>query len=423
MVASKTIKFFLLCATVITIVLSRLNLNSICIVLLTATWLAEGDYKNKLNLLRKDKLFIAYVLYLVLQIAGTTLSDDIKVGWKEIESKLGFLAIPLIFCSESFTDINLRRRLMFVFSISLTLAAGYCLGAAALRYFVSSDETVFFYHQLVSPLDHHAVYFAVFTFISLVFLMREGKDHPLLKKNKIGYITWIVFYLFLLFLLSSKLVLFITVAYILYSLIASVQSAKAKIWRPVIAGLSILLIITVISFTNNPVKKRFVDLKGDIELLSLNKYTDNMYFNGWQLRLLLWRFTFEIIRDKNAWLTGVGPTNDQQALEKKYLDMGLYSGLESRGDRGYLEFNCHNQFLQSSLQCGIPGLLVFLIWCVIVLYNVIRKREPVLTWMSIIIFAFCLTESVFERQYGMVLTTLFPLLYLYSNKPVRHKSQ
>lgn len=423
MVALKTIKFFLLCAAVVTIVLSRLNLNSICIVLLTAIWLAERDYKNKLNLLKKDKLFIAYVLYLVLQIAGTALSDDIKVGWKEIESKLGFLAIPLMFCSGSFTDINLRRKLMFVFSITVTLAAGYCLGAAALRYFVSSDETVFFYHQLVSPLDHHAVYFAVYTFISLVFLMREGKEHPWLKKNKIVYITWIAFYLFLLFLLSSKMVLFITVVYMLYSLSKSVEGANAKIWRPVIAGLSILLIIAAISFTNNPVKKRFADLKGDIELLSLSKYTDAMYFNGWQLRLLLWRFTFEIIRDKNVWLTGVGPTNDQQALEKKYLDMGVYSGLESRGDRGYLEFNCHNQFLQSTLQCGIPGLLVFLAWCVIFLYQVVRKREPVLTWMSIIILAFCLTESVFERQYGMVLTTLFPLLYLYTTNPVPGKSQ
>ena len=419
----KTIKFILLCGIAITIVLSRLNLNSNCIVLLTALWLIEGDFKNKLTRLKNDKLFIAFVLYLVVQIAGTALSDDFKTGWKEIESKAGFVVLPLIFCSGSFTDGNLRRRLMFVFSITLTLAACFCMSAAAIRYFLISDETVFFYHQLVSPLDHHAVYFAVFTFICLIFLMSEGKDHAWFKKNKIAYISWMVFYLFLLFLLSSKMVLFITVAYMLYFLISSVKTAKAKIWRPVIAALSIVLIITAISFTNNPVKKRFVDLKGDLELLSLTKYNDNMYFNGWQLRLLLWRFTFEVVRDQNAWLTGVGPTNDQQALEQKYLEMGLYGGLQSRGDRGYLEFNCHNQFLQSTLQGGIPGLLIFLIWAVIFLFNVIRKRDPVLTWMAIIIFAFFLTESVFERQYGMVLTTFFPLIYLYTTKPVRRKFQ
>ena len=165
-----TIKFFLLCSIVITIVLSRLNLNSNCIVLLTAIWLAERNFKNKLTLLKKDKLFIAYILYLVVQIAGTALSDDLKVGWKEIESKMGFLAIPLVFCSGSFTNDHLRRRMMFVFSISLTLATLYCIGTASIRYFVTSDETVFFYHQLVSPLDHHAVYFAVFTVDNQAFV-------------------------------------------------------------------------------------------------------------------------------------------------------------------------------------------------------------------------------------------------------------
>ena len=103
--------------------------------------------------------------------------------------------------------------------------------------------------------------------------------------------------------------------------------------------------------------------------------------------------------------------------------MGLYSGLESRGDKGYLEFNCHNQFLQSSLQSGIPGLVVFLIWLVVFLQRVIRKRHNVLAWMAIMILAFFLTESVFERQYGMILTTLFPLLYLYSVRPAVRKIQ
>ena len=144
MPSPKTIKFFLLSAIVVTIVFSRLNLNSNCIVLLSAIWLFERDFKTKIALLKKDKLFIAYVLYLVVQIAGTAMSDDIKSGWKEVESKLGFLAMPLIFCSGSFTDGNLRRRLMYVLSISLTLAAIYCMGAASIRYFVTSDDTVFF---------------------------------------------------------------------------------------------------------------------------------------------------------------------------------------------------------------------------------------------------------------------------------------
>lgn len=418
-----TIRFLLFCTIVITIVLSKLNLNSVCIIVLILTWFAEGNLKIKWNLLKKDKLFIAYTLYLIIQIVGISVSENLKDGWKEVESKLGFLALPLIFCSTAFLDREMRKKLMLVFSVALTFTAFYCLGAAFLKYSVSLDTTVFFYHQLLSPLNHHAVYFAVYMFISLVFLMTEMEGSNWFQKYRLLYVLWILFYLLFIFLLSSKMVLFFTVLYLLYRLVRSNTHTKARLWRSFFSGVSILLIIFVISVTDNPVKKRFADLKGDIELLSLDKYNDAMYFNGWQFRLLLWRFTYEIIRDRKAWATGVGPANDQAALQKKYLDMGLYRGLESRGDRGYRDFNCHNQFLQSFLESGIPGLLVIIGWCWIFIQRVIRKKEAVLSWMTIIIFAFFFIESVFERQYGMILTTVFPLMYLYSTEHVNRPSQ
>ena len=417
MLSLSNIKLFSLCAIVITIVLSRLNLNSNFLVLLAFAWLLEGRFKKKMALLKKDKLFLAYLLYFIIQIAGVTMSDNLMVGWKEFESKVGFLVVPLVLCSAGLPDRYMRKKIMMVFSLAVLVAGLFCIGVSGFNYVKTQDESIFFYHQLVSPLDHHAVYFAVFTFICLVFLMTEIKDLRWFKTHRFIYIAWLVFYLVLLFLLSSKMVLFITVLFLLYRLIVSARSIRARMWRTSIGGLAMLLIVAAIFVTDNPVKKRFADLKGDIELLSLVKYNDAMYFNGWQFRLLLWRFTFEIIRDKNAWLTGVGPTNDQAALREKYLAMGLYSGLKSRGDQGYLEFNCHNQFLQSTLQSGIPGLLIFVAWCVIFVVRVVRKEQEVLSWMCIIILAFFFTESVFERQYGMILTTLLPLMYLYTKKP------
>lgn len=414
MITRENIKLFLLCAIVMTICLSRLNLNSNFIVLLIIAWLAGGRLKQRFAVLKKDKLFIAYLLYLAIQVIGVTMSDDLNAGWKEIESKMGFLAVPVIFCSRGFHTENMRRKAMLIFGISITGAALYCMAMAVSRYVVSHDMTVFFYHEFVRPLDHHAVYFAVFTFINLVFLISELKKVPWFRKHRVVYFFWIAFYLLLLFLLSSKMVLFVTAFYLLIQLILSIRSTKTAIWPQIVAAVSILLIVVLVLVTDNPVKKRFADLKGDVELLSLNKYNEAMYFNGWQLRLLLWRFTFEIIRDKDAWLTGVGPTNDQAALQEKYLEMGLYKGLESRGDQGYLEFNCHNQFLQSALQSGIAGLLIFVGWCVVLAIKVIRKGKAVLSWMVLIIFAFFFIESVLERQYGMILTTLLPLLYLYA---------
>lgn len=421
MISLKTIKFILLCLIATSLLLSLLNVNSNAIVALIFIWLIEGDLKRKFTALAYDKLFLAFLLYLVVHFAGLAMSEDRFTGWKEFESKMGFLALPVIICSSTFIDQNLRRRIMLVFTIALTAIGVYCIGAATVSYAMYSDETVFFYHEFVKPIHHHAVYFAVFTFISLAFMMGELRNHPWFRKHQIIYYGWIIFYLLLIVLLSSKMVLLVTALYLVYMLFHSLKRVHARFWHTALAAGFIIGIVVVVSITNNPVKKRFADLKGNIEMLSLPKYTDAMYFNGWQFRLMLWRFTYEIIRDDNVWLTGVGPTNEQEALKKKYLEMGLYAGLESRGDQGYLEFNCHNQFLQSALQSGIPGLLAMIFWSVVLIVKTMRKKNLVLSWIVIIIFAFFLIESVFERQFGMILTTFFPLLFLYTrNLPPRH---
>ena len=98
-----------------------------------------------------------------------------------------------------------------------------------------------------------------------------------------------------------------------------------------------MLLVVIIISSNNPVHKRFIDLKGDIELLKREKYDAGTYFNGWQFRLLLWRVTYEIIIDKHAWLMGVGYTDAQAILAEKYRDLGLYAGGKNPEDQGIPE--------------------------------------------------------------------------------------
>ena len=130
--------------------------------------------------------------------------------------------------------------------------------------------------------------------------------------------------------------------------------------------------------------------------------------------------TYEIIRDKHAWLIGVGSPGAQATLEEKYLNMGLYAGGRNADDHGYLKYNCHNQFLQTVLQSGIIGLLFFLGWCGMLLKKTLSGKEPVLSWSLIIIICFFFIESVCERQYGVILCTLIPLMYSYTSENLKN---
>ncbi|MEO8764201.1 MAG: O-antigen ligase family protein [Ginsengibacter sp.] len=407
------VRRYLLYGMIITIIFSRLNVNSLCMILFTLTWIIEGNFKDKWRLLKNDKLFIAYGLYFLVQFVGMTQSDNLYSGWLGVEDKLGFLMLPMVFCSTPFLDVAMRRKVMTLFSISITIAAIYCLVIAGIQYSGTGNNEFFFYHQLVSPISQHAVYFSVYTFIVFVFLIRENNSLLWKAKYRVFYISWIIFLLLFLVLLSSKMALLVVILFLFYLLFRS-GNKKIKRWQAVGGGILTILAITAIMTTSNPVQKRFIDLKGSIELLKKEKYDAGYYFNGWQFRLLLWRVTYEILMERHAWVTGVGSPRAQAILQDKYLGLGLYGGDRNSDDHGYLKYNCHNQFLQTILQSGILGLLFFSAWCYLLFKRAVPKKEPVLIWELVMLICFFFIESVCERQYGIPLCTLIPLMYLYT---------
>jgi O-antigen ligase len=218
------------------------------------------------------------------------------------------------------------------------------------------------------------------------------------------------------------MVLSVLLLFLLY-VIALRFLKKRKRKQALLLAVMVCAALVAVFLFNNPVKKRFDGLtNSSIVLLKKEKYGPGENFNGLEFRLLLWRFTYEILRDNHAFIMGVGPANAQPRLIQKYLDMNMYAGDKSKGTTGYLAYNCHNQFLQISLQSGIIGLIIFLFWCYAMLEKTIKEKNPVLTAIVLIIFIFFISESVFERQYGMILCTVFPLLYLYTTDRQTSKS-
>ena len=97
-------RLYMIYGMLITIVFSLLNLNSYCTLLFTLAWLLEGKFKSKWAILKRDKLFIAYALYFLIQFAGMTQSENLYSGWLGVEDKLGFLMLPMVFCSSPFFE-------------------------------------------------------------------------------------------------------------------------------------------------------------------------------------------------------------------------------------------------------------------------------------------------------------------------------
>jgi O-antigen ligase len=146
-------------------------------------------------------------------------------------------------------------------------------------------------------------------------------------------------------------------------------------------------------------------------MLERDKFDPGNYFNGLQFRLLQWRFVPQILSENRAWITGVGEGDAQQLLNDKYVSENMYIGDAQRGGKGFLGYNTHNEFLQSLLETGIPGLLLYVAVTLSLIKMMAQKRRAAFIFIGILLLAYSFSESVFESQYSSIIFLFVPLFF------------
>jgi O-antigen ligase len=356
----------------------------------------------------KNPFFIACFLFFLLQVISLLYTHSQKAGWDNIRLKSGLLFIPLAFCGMDRFPAGTRRKLWAVYCLLLAGASLYCLFLAGWHYRQVHDPSLFFYHALVSPFSHHAVYFSIFVFTALVFLLENaGKGYFLFRP--FFTIVLVVYFSVFLFLLSSKLVIAFYIIYLLYYFILLL---KKKTNRAGVLAVFILFVVAggSASMLHNPVSNRFYEiLNGDMKLVNQDKFDKGNYFNGLQFRMLQWKFVPEILTGTHSWWTGVSPGDAQSLLDQQYISKDMYTGDPAKKTTGYLGYNTHNQFLEALLQTGIPGFLAFLLTCFCLVRMAAQKKDSLAWFIILLLLVYSCTESVFETQYSILLFTFFPL--------------
>jgi O-antigen ligase len=391
-------------------------ISSIVPVLLLITGLIKNRVERGtfFNPSLKNPFLYGCILLFLFHLVALLFTGADKAGWADLQVKTGLVLAPLAFCCTGFSD-ETRKKLAVYFIIIIAATACYCLISAIYNYFQTRDTSFFFYHSLVQPVNGHAIYFAVLVFIALLFLIEAYPVTGLVLKRPVRAI-FIIFLSFLLFLLSSRLVLGFYFLYLLVYLTGRVKKRSAN--RFLISGAVIIVTAGIIVLaTNNPVSRRFSDIMtGNWKVVRMERFNPGMYFNGVQFRLLQWRFTGEILIENHAWVTGIGPGHAQYLLDQKYISSNMYIGEPERGDRGFLGYNTHNQFLESLLKTGISGPIALLFICITLIKWAWQKRKRQTSFITALFIVWLFTEAVLERQYGIQIFIFFPLFLWESEK-------
>lgn len=410
-----TIQTFALAATLFTFPFRPFIVNNLCLILLAANWLLEGNFRAKLAAVRHNRISLAYAGLFLLMFLSALFSENKKYAGFVLEQNLVVLILPLVLASSSISRKQVITAFYF-FAAGCFIGMLICLAHALYRYRLDPQTHYFFYHDLSkSILGLHAVYYSLYISCCILFLLFELERTWSLttRWRKAVIIGAILFAFGFVLLLSSKTIIIGLALLVNITFLIWIFRRNRRYTGAILIGvINLLLIVGIVKV--DYIKNRFLDsLHNNIEFIKQDTYSELTVFTGVTMRLTFWKFTIELLNEHNAWLMGLTIGDAQDALSKKAAAKGLYAGNKERGWTDYTSYNAHNQFMQYLLMMGVVGVIYFTVLLVFIVVKAIRQRNLLLLFSMILFILFCFTESALAVNKGLIFFSIIPPLLLF----------
>ena len=317
-----------------------------------------SGFGSKLSELKTNKSFWLVLLFFGIYFIGVIYSSNQKYAWRDIETKLSFLVMPIIFAGTNFSKANynkLFKALLYGMIVSFLYCEiqaiyNYSYEMYARRNNIILDyypNTNFFYTSYFCPFLHHS-YFSLYVCLVQAFLLDKLLDLKETFLKKLNLVFILCLSILLQYQLLSKAGLISTVfIFAFFSIkLLSKSSFNRKILLPVFVLFAIAL---VASFQSQKLKSNFQHVF--TTNLSVQHIKDLSTTESSEVRVLVWSSTLDLI-SKN-WLFGTGTGDIKDELLNDYKQKGFTGALEKK-------LNSHNQYLQTFAAIGIFGFLSLL---------------------------------------------------------------
>jgi len=398
---------------------SYFNVTPLLLGLFLLNWLFEANFKTKFQRIRENKLtfpFVAMVSFYLLYVIGLTYSTNLDFAGKDILLKVPFLLFPLLIftANPSMWKPKMAQNLLFTFAlgslfaliVSLINSFLRCGETLSIDYFLYGRASLFFHPSYASQ-------YYCFSFIIILYFLINKQLHSWKK-----IIAWLMFLLFPMeiVLLNSRtgLLAFVIILLVFASYIFIFNWKKSLRF---IAYMSVLVCILVASLNLVPeqANRLFTTINNlfNKEVKTLNNTTEskteqpnkNAMFGRIDVaRTQVWESAVEVIRDHP--ILGVGTGDIKEALMEKYIKHDFPVAQEKN-------LNAHNQFLQVTVTLGFVGLAVFLAVIASIFWISWKKRSILLLLFGLLCAINFWTESMFEKQIGVMFFAFFFALLCY----------
>lgn len=385
--------------------------SNIGIVALVVFWLAKKMLnKEKIRSFKQSNQWnmgvVGFVLLFAWQAISLIYGNDIEMGLKNLESKLSLIIFPLIL-----SDLNLQKQqlvALFKYYVYSIIVCNLFLMTISVVHFVN-EGTFLIYHDFTAILGFHAVFYSYCLFLSILFTYYLFSKQQLRSREKAIQVLSLIIAFVALVISASKNVLVVTTLSICILLVSNLLSGKIKL-KHLAWVIGIILIAIVTSYQSPTIKNRISELTqlNGIENLEkikngeVLKHEDRIKFNGTSLRIVFWHLGLQRLQADNRLLIGLSPSDRRAIMNEEFQKVGLYPA--------YKDYNIHNQFLQILIELGVIGLLFYLAIHILYMVQSLKSKNYILLAYLLAFVFFQITESVIERNKGIVFFVFFLLL-------------
>lgn len=383
-------------AVLIAFSLPLATLTPLLIVLFALNWIVEGDFLEKLNNIKQNKVVFVFTSLYIVHLFGLIYTDNLKSGWFDMEVKLSLLVFPLIIGSKPLTEKQVKGIIKSLI-ISIVYVGLYLITRAITFYFFNHENV--FYYQLFSPFIHPS-YLSMYINMAVAFVLYQNyKGKKVFTK---AYIVdkLLVLYLFsITFLLASKSGIFLFIIIVFVYLCLEFHKNR-KMIHFAVGSLIISLSFIALSYFSPKNFDRIIHL---IETINSNDIENNSNESS-SLRLHLWSTSNEVIKD--SFLLGYGTGDGKDILNKALEEKEITNAFKNK-------LNAHNAFYEMFLKLGMVGFVVLLLNIIFPSFIAFKQNNVLYLFLVIILVFNFSFESMLETKAGVIFYAFFNSLIFF----------
>lgn len=408
---------------------------------LALNYLLEGNFLSKLKTAFAEPWALLLIIFYILHLLSVSYSTNVSEANRDIFLKLPLFILPLVLPTITISREQ-KNRLFLTWILATTVAAVIMLVQAYVNVQETGSSKYWFYAALAG--GKHPAYFSMYCVTAIVLLFQDKFE----KWKVLPFMLLLV----VVFLLSSRMqILVLLVIAFAKAWQVFFQNKKA---RPIVIVLLIGFMSIFVSETIrskirlNAAKKEIAQLfsqdfknsiRGAIWNFGLHTIKESPWIghgNGDEFQLLNQRIQSKVqlkesdvdslasqVLQDTAMMNSLYATAQKEAWDEadvhiRYAKWKLSDESSNLYDKFYKHhYNYHNQFLQSWAIAGILCLLVLLAFFFIVIKKGIQNRGFTIMSLAFLIAMSFMSESMLERQYGVIYFALIlPLILLDTRK-------